>query len=402
LSKLSKELTRLLTLLLEQNGSDLHLKSGAAPKMRINGVINSLSRDIIAPQAIAEIAQEIMTPEEWARFERDQEIDFMFQAPRLGRFRVNVYRQMMGLAIAMRHIQGDIPSIDELNLPQVLYTLISRPRGLILITGATGSGKSTTLAAMVETLNRTAQLNIITIEDPIEFAFKEKKCSIQQREVGRDTPSWGEALRRIMRQDPDVIVLGEIRDAETMLTGLTAANTGHLVLATMHTMDTTQTVNRVLSFAPAELQTETRYVLSSTLVAVISLRLLSRLDKAGRVPAVEVMVATETIRKLILDPAMTLNIRNAVADGFGQYGMQTFDQALMQLYKEGVISLSEALKNATSPTDFKIKARGIDGQTSGYGWGEPATSATPPGPVKSRDQVHGGASYKPGAGDHDD
>ena len=373
--KLSRELHRLLELLVERGGSDLHIKSGANPRARIDGKIVALSREIISPQAVFEIAGEMMSEDDRARFEKDREVDFIFQAPKVGRFRVNVYRQAMGLAMAIRYVATDIPTFDELNLPPILHTLIARPRGLLLVTGATGSGKSTTLAAMLETLNRTAQLNIITIEDPIEFTFREKKCSIQQREVGRDTPSWTEALRRILRQDPDVIVLGEIREAETMITGLTAANTGHLVLATMHTMDATQTVNRVLSFAPPEMMTDMRYMLASTLVGIISLRLLNRADKPGRVPAVEVLVATETIRKLIIDQAQTMNIRGAISDGFGQYGMQTFDQALMQLYRSGVINLAEALKHATSPTDFRIKARGIDAASSGYSWSETLQTA---------------------------
>lgn len=370
-------------MLIEQGGSDLHIKSGASPRARINGEIVTLSREIISPQAVEEICTEMLSDEDKARFASDLEVDFMYSAPKLGRFRVNIYRQMRGLAMAIRHISQDIPTFEELNLPPVLYTLAARPRGLILVTGATGSGKSTTLAAIIEHINRTSAVNIITIEDPIEFIFREKRCSIQQREVGRDTPSWSEALRRILRQDPDVIMLGEIRDAETMMTALMAANTGHLVLATLHTMDATQTVNRVLSFAPPEMQGETRYVLASTLTAVISLRLLPRADQPGRIPAVEVLVATETIRKLIIDPALTPNIRNAIADGYGQYGMQTFDQALMQLYKAGKITLNEAIRNATSPTDFRVRTRGVDTQVGAFHWaevspGEPAESSSKP------------------------
>ncbi len=367
MAKFGRDLDRFLRYLVETGGSDLHIKGGATPRIRIDGRINNLSREIISPQAVEELADMMMSDTDRERFRQDQEVDFIYEVARLGRFRINVYRQMMGLAIAIRHVRIKIPTFEDLNLPQVLYSLISRPRGMVLVTGAAGSGKSTTLAAMIETLNRTAQLNIITIEDPVEFSFKEKKCTIQQREVGHHTPSWSEALRRIMRQDPDVIMLGEIRDAETMVTALNAANTGHLVLATMHTMDATQTINRVLAFMSTESMNEVRYLLSATLVGVVSLRLLPLSGGPGRIPAVEVLIATETVRKMLLDPEATLNIRHVIADGFSQYGMQTFDQSLMRHYRSGKISIDEALKYATSPTDFRIKARGIDGQT-GLDW----------------------------------
>ena len=356
----TRDIDRFLTRMVDLRGSDLHIKSGATPKVRIDGRIMELSREMLSPQSVDAILNDLMTPEHRETFKRDHEVDFMFQVRGLGRFRVNVYKQMMGLAIAIRHVQIDIPTIEELRLPPVLYSMITQPRGLILVTGATGAGKSTTLAAMIEAMNRSRALNIISIEDPIEFAFKEKKCTIQQREIGRDTPSWSEALRRIMRQDPDVIMLGEIRDTETMMIALTAANTGHLVLATLHTMDATQTVNRVVSFATTESLSQIRQLLASTLVGIISLRLLPQVDSRGRIPAVEVLVSTETIRKMIIDPDQTLNIRQAIAEGAGQYGMQTFDQSLMRLYRSGEISIDEALSNATSPTDFRIRMRGIN------------------------------------------
>jgi len=343
-------------------GSDLHIKGGATPKIRVNGKITELTREILSPQAVDSILKDLVTREQWDVFRKNQEVDFIFQVRNLGRFRVNVYQQMMGIAVAIRHIRIDIPTIDELNLPSILNTLIQQPRGLILVTGATGSGKSTTVAAMIEALNRSSQLNIITVEDPIEFAFKEKQCTIQQREIGRDTPSWTEAVRRIMRQDPDVIMLGEVRDAETMMTAMTAANTGHLVIATLHTMDAAQTINRVVSFSTDELESRVRYLLAAALVGIVSMRLLPRADKKGRIPAVEVLFATETIRKMIVDPEKTMRIRQAIAEGSGQYGMQTFDQSLMKLYESGIITYEEALRNSTSPTDFRIQLRGIDNQ----------------------------------------
>ncbi len=354
-----RDIERFLTRMVELSGSDLHIKSGSTPKVRIDGKISELSREILSPQAVDGILKDLLNPENTEVLQRDQEVDVIFQVRNLGRFRVNVYRQMMGSAIAIRHIRQDIPTFEELNLPSVLYKLITNPRGLILVTGATGAGKSTTLAVMIEALNRSSSLNIITVEDPIEFAFREKRCTIQQREIGRDTPSWSEALRRIVRQDPDVIMLGEIRDSETMMTALTAANTGHLVLATLHTMDSTQTVNRVVSFAPPEMTSQVRYLLASTLICVVSQRLLPRIGGSGRIPAVEVLVSTDTIRKMIINPEETLNIRQAIAEGAGQYGMQTFDQSLMSLFRASRISEEEALKHSTSPTDFRIRLRGI-------------------------------------------
>lgn len=362
MSEEKRDIVRFLRMMVDMKGSDLHIKSGSTAKIRIDGKIAQLTREMLAPQAVESILNDLMSEEIRKRLSSDHEVDFLFQIRNLGRFRVNVYKQMMGLAIAIRHIRIDIPTIESLMLPKILYEMIDRPRGLIFITGATGSGKSTALAAMIEALNQTRELNIITVEDPIEFAFKEKRCTIQQREIGRDTPSWSEALRRIMRQDPDVIMLGEVRDSETMITALTAANTGHLVLATLHTMDATQTVNRVLSFALPESATQVRNLLAATLVGVVSLRLLLRAGDSGRVPAVETLIATETIRKMILDPQQTMNIRAAIADGAGQYGMQTFDQSLMKLCRAKVITIEEALKNASSPTDFKIQLRGLDGK----------------------------------------
>ncbi len=367
--KKTTEIDHFLKSMVEKNGSDLHVKSGSTPKIRIDGEITELTSEILTPQTVDEIMRELMTEKERFVFSKDQEVDFIYEVEDLGRFRVNVYRQMMGLALAIRHIRIDIPTLEELNLPEVIYSLIERQRGLILVTGATGSGKSTTMAAMIETLNRTRPLNIITIEDPIEFAFKEKLCTIQQREVGRDTPSWTEAQRRIMRQDPDVIMLGEIRDWETMITALTAANTGHLVLSTMHTMDAAQSINRALSFAPPTMTNEVRTLLAATLIGIVSLRLLPRSDQKGRVPAVEVLVVTETVRKTIVDPDQIQNMKHIITEGHTQYQMQTFDQSLMDLQRAGMITMEEALKYASSPSDFRIRARGIEDRSK-ISWDE--------------------------------
>ncbi len=353
--------------MVERHGSDLHIKSGSTPKIRVDGQITDLSREVLSPMAVDRVLKEVMTDIEREILGKSNEVDFTYQIRSLGRFRFNVYQQINGVAIAVRHIRMDIPSIEELNLPIAIYQMISNPRGLILVTGATGSGKSTTMASMIETLNRTSPLNIITVEDPIEFIFREKRATIQQREIGRDTPSWGGALRHIMRQDPDVIMLGEIRDWETMQMALTAANTGHLVLATLHTMDASQTVNRVIGMASSDTASEVRYLLASTLVGVVSQRLLPRADGTGRIPAAEILVCTETIRKMIIEPEETIKIRQAMSEGFGQYGMQTFDQSLMQLCRDEKINLSDALRYATSQTDFRVKMRGIDSQ-GGNAW----------------------------------
>ncbi len=355
---------RFLESMVEKGGSDLHIKSGSKPKIRINGQVSDLSREILSPQAVDEILGYILSDKDRSVFDKEKEVDFIHEVRGLGRFRVNVYQQMMGLAIAIRHIKIDIPTFEDLNLPPVLYSLISRPRGLILVTGAAGSGKSTTLAAMIEALNRTSSLNIITIEDPIEFIFKQKHCTIQQREIGSDTPSWSEALKRIMRQDPDVVMLGEIHDSETMMSALTIANTGHLVLSTLHTMDASQSINQMISKAPPEMSEEIRYLLASTLIGIISLQLLPCSETPGRVPAVEVLIATETVRKMIIDPEHIRHLRQIISEGYGKYGMQTFDQSLANLHKSGLITLDEALKHSSSPTDFRIRARGIEDQTA--------------------------------------
>jgi len=362
-----RDIDRFLKRMVERRGSDLHIKSGSTPKIRVDGQITDLSREVLSPMAVDRVLKEVMSDYEREVLGKVQEVDFTYQIRSLGRFRFNVYQQINGVAIAVRHIRMDIPTFEELNLPPSIYQMIENPRGLILVTGATGSGKSTTMAAMIETLNRTSPLNIITVEDPIEFVFKEKRSTIQQREIGRDTPSWGEALRHIMRQDPDVIMLGEIRDWETMQIALTAANTGHLVLATLHTMDASQTVNRVIGFASTDSASEVRYLLAATLVGVVSQRLLPLADGSGRIPAIEILVCTETIRKMIIEPSETIKIRQAMAEGFGQYGMQTFDQSLMQLCTEEKITLADALRFATSQTDFRVKMRGIDAQ-GGNAW----------------------------------
>jgi twitching motility protein PilT len=280
---------------------------------------------------------------------------------------VNVYQQRGSLCYAMRAIPYQARTIGELNLPPVLEEIAMKPRGLVLVTGITGSGKSTALAAMIQHVNEHRRANIITIEDPIEFLHRDINCHINQREVGTDTANFAQALRRVMRQDPDVVLIGEIRDIETLDTALKAADTGHLVFSTLHTTDATQTINRVLSFYPPHQQAEVRFSLATALQAVVSLRLVPRSDKPGRVPAAEILINTAAVRENIRDMNATLNIPDLIKQGTAQYGMQSFDQSLMGWYTKGVISYESAVFFATSPAEFALRVQGVAG-TSDNTW----------------------------------
>jgi twitching motility protein PilT len=313
------------------------------------------------------IAEQILTPPQRDRFKNTREVDFAFGVSGLARFRANFYVQRGSIAMVFRHVPVEIKSVDELDLPAILKDLAMKSRGLMFVTGTVGSGKSTTLAAMVREINEKANKNVITIEDPIEFLHQDRKSIINQREIGSDTSSFHEALRHILRQDPDVILVGEIRDALTMEIALMAADTGHLVLSTLHTIDATQTINRVISFFPPHQHQEIRYLLSSTLQAVISQRLIPVKEGKGRVPAVEVMIVTSTIREYIIDPEKALMIPQAIREGVTSHGMQSFDQSLMQLLSNGSISMEEALKNSTNPHEFALRLKGIQA-TSDKTW----------------------------------
>ena len=300
-----------------------------------------------------------MSKEQQTTFSTQKEIDFAIGVAGLSRFRVNVYLQRGSVAIAMRTIPISAKSIDELSLPPVLKELSKKPRGLILCTGTTGSGKSTTLASIIEYINETTSKHIITVEDPIEYLFRDRKSIISQREVGNDTESYQNALKYVLRQDPDVILMGEIRDAHTMDVAIKAADTGHLVLSTLHTLNASETVNRIISFYPPHQQQHIRVLLATTLNGVISLRLLPRVDGKGRVPATEIMINTPTIKEYLLDPIKTLLIPSAIEEGH-QYQMHTFDQSIMKLYKDGIISFDDAAQSVTNIDEFKLKLRGID------------------------------------------
>jgi twitching motility protein PilT len=345
--------------LIRVNGSDLHLKVGRPPTVRVDGELETLEQAPLRPEDLRALAEQLMTPRQVKQFADEKECDFAIGVPGIGRFRVNVYQQRGSLCYALRAIPYQARTISELNLPPVLEEISMKPRGLVLVTGVTGSGKSTALAAMLQHVNENRRANVITIEDPIEFLHRDINCHINQREVGTDTATFGQALRRVLRQDPDVILIGEIRDLETLDTALKAADTGHLVFSTLHTTDATQTINRVLSFYPPHQQSEVRFALSTALAAVISLRLVPRADKPGRVPAAEVLINTAAVREQIRDLAATLNIPDLIKEGTAQYGMQSFDQSLMQWYSRGVISYESALFYASNPSEFALRVQGV-------------------------------------------
>jgi twitching motility protein PilT len=349
------------------NGSDLHLKVGRPPTVRVDGELETIDLPPLRPEDLRALAEQLMTPRQVKQFADEKECDFAIGVPGIGRFRVNVYQQRGSLCYAMRAIPYQARTISELNLPPVLEEIAMKPRGLVLVTGVTGSGKSTALAAMLQHINENRRANVITIEDPIEFLHRDINCHINQREVGTDTATFGQALRRVLRQDPDVILIGEIRDLETLDTALKAADTGHLVFSTLHTMDATQTINRVLSFYPPHQQAEVRFSLASALQAVVSLRLVPRSDKAGRIPACEVLINTAAVRDNIRDMEKMLNIPDLIKEGAVQYGMQSFDQSLMQHYSRGVISYESAVFYATSPAEFALRVQGVAG-TSDTSW----------------------------------
>jgi twitching motility protein PilT len=347
--------------MLEQNASDLHLKVGTPPTLRVNGELHNLAMPPMRSDDMKALADQIMPPKRQKEFGEMKEADFALGVPGIGRFRVNAYQQRGTIAYAFRIVPFQAHTIEELNLPPVLEQIALKPRGLVLVTGVTGSGKSTALAAMIQFINQNRNTNIITIEDPIEFLHRDNKSRINQREVGTDTASFAQALRRVLRQDPDILLVGEIRDLDTLDTAMKAADTGHLVFSTLHTTDATQTINRILSFYPPHQQAEVRFLLASALEAVISLRLVPRSDKPGRVPAAEILINTAAVRDNIRDMAKSLNIPELIAEGTVQYGMQSFDQSLMNWYKKGVISYESALYYATNPSEFALRIQGVAG-----------------------------------------
>lgn len=340
--------------------SDLHLKVGSTPHVRIDGELQAIAGwPRTSPEDAALFAAAMMSERQRLKFEETNQIDVAYGVAGLGRFRANVFRQRGSIAIAMRVVPTLVHSFEELHLPPAIERLADERRGLVLVTGTTGSGKSTTLASMIHRVNSTRAAHIITIEDPIEFLHRDQAGFIDQREVGVDTPDFSLALRAALRQDPDVILLGEMRDTETIQTALVAAETGHVVFSSLHTLDATESIQRIVAaFSPRD-QQQIRLQLASTLRGVVSLRLMKKKEGSGRVPAVEIMVATDYIRDCIANPEKTRLISQAIAAGGSQYGMQTFDQSIFDLYSEGLISLEDALAQASRPDDFKLRIAGI-------------------------------------------
>ncbi len=354
------EINSLLKEAMSKGASDLHIKVGSPPLYRINGeLVPQRQYPRITQEEAVKLAFKVMNNIQREVFKKRQDLDFAYSLPGVGRFRCNCFVQRGTVGVVFRVIPSKIPTIDELNLPEVLKKIALEPRGLILVTGTTGSGKSTTLAAMIDYINENRTYNIITIEDPIEFLHRDKKSIINQREVGTDTESFAKALRAALRQDPDVILVGEMRDFETIQTALVAAETGHLVMSTLHTTDATETVNRIISVFPPYQHQQIRIQLASVLRGIISMRLVPKADGHGRVPAVEVLIATETIKDCIVNPDKTHLIKDTIAKGKLHYGMQTFDQSLYDLYQKGMITLEEALRQATNPDDLALKIKGI-------------------------------------------
>ncbi len=357
---MSVDINALLNKAVQMKASDLHIKAGNQPIVRADGQIIPLQDERrLSQEDTLELAQSIMKDYQWEKFERLHDIDIGYSVTGLGRFRCNCFMQRGSVGIVFRIVSMEILDIDELMLPAVLRKISLEPRGLVLVTGTTGSGKSTTLASMVDHINMNITKNIITIEDPIEFLHRDKKSIISQREIGHDTESFSKALRAALRQDPDVILVGEMRDFETIQIALVAAETGHLVLSTLHTSDAVETINRIISVFPPYQHKQVRRQLASVLKAIISMRLVPRADEKGRVPATEVLVATTTIKGCIEDPDKTKLIPEYISEGFSQYGMQTFDQALLGLYQRGIVTYDDAVNRATNPDDFALKVKGV-------------------------------------------
>lgn len=360
-------LNDILTIALKKQASDVHLKAGLVPVIRKHGKLRPLQTGVpqLSAQDIEDMANGILDDDQRAHFAKHKEIDVGYGISGLGRFRVNIFRQRGSVRMVIRNIPFNVPNIDELKLPEVIKKIAEYERGLVLVTGITGSGKSSTLAAMIDHINNTQNTHILTVEDPIEFLIRDRKSIVSQRELGLDTTTFSAALKSALRQDPDVILIGEMRDHETIEIALTAAETGHLVLSTLHTMDAQETINRILgTFEPHE-QDQVRRQLAAVLKAVVSQRLARRKDKTGFVPAVEILVNNQRVKEMIEDANKTNEIRNAIEESRDSYGMVSFDQSLMDLLSQDLIDYDEALRLSTNPEDFQLRAAGV---ASGQQW----------------------------------
>jgi len=340
--------------------SDLHITANAAPMLRVDGGLSPVAgASVWGPEKVRSALVSLLSPDQLARFEEHLELDLAYTLSASARFRVNMYQQRGAIGAAFRLIPTTIKTLEQLGVPETVGRFATLPRGLVLVTGPTGSGKSTTLAALIDLVNRTRADHIVTVEDPIEFMHGNKRSLVNQREVGADTHSFANALKHVLRQDPDVILVGEMRDMETIGTALHAAETGHMVFSTLHTLDAVETINRIIAVFPPPEQKQIRLQLAAVVRAVISQRLVRRCDADGRVPAVEVMINTAYIRECILVPEKTRSIRDAISAGTSQYGMQTFDQSLWDLFQAGLINYETALDNASNADDFKLRMQGI-------------------------------------------
>jgi twitching motility protein PilT len=353
-------LQELLKHMVARGASDLHLKVGNTPILRLNGILCPISEHPrITGEDTKAIAETILNKKQKNDFKENFEVDFAHSVSGLGRFRCNAFTQRGSVGLVFRAIPMKVPTVEDLNLPAVVKKLAMEPRGLILVTGITGSGKTTTLATMIQHINQNRDVHIITIEDPIEYMHRDNRAVINQREIGADTRGFAKALRSALRQDPDVILVGEMRDLETIDTAITAAETGHLVMSTLHTSDATGTINRIISMYPSYQQDQVRLELAEVLKGILSMRLIPKRDRKGRVPAVEVMIVTDIIRQCIVEPERTLKIIEHIEAGQSQYEMQSFDQSMLKLFKDGLITYEEALMHCSRPADFALKVRGI-------------------------------------------
>jgi twitching motility protein PilT len=369
------------------SASDVHLKAGLPPIFRIKGELRTV-RDVppLSREAVQEFALAMMNTRQREVFERTWDLDLAYSTQDGSRYRVNVLQQRGTVGVVMRLIPPDVPPFEKLNLPRKVLDLADEQRGLVLVTGITGSGKSTTLAAMVDYINASRACHIVTVEDPVEYAFKDRRSVINQREVGFDTLSFSKALRAALRQDPDVILVGEMRDLETTEIAVTAAETGHLVLSTLHTVDAVETINRVVSLYPSHQQVQARLQLCTVLKGVVSQRLVARADGKGMVPAVEILVSTARVRELIADPKRTRELHDAIAQGRETYGMVSFDQSLTELVHKRFVTYQEALAQATNPDDFALFFRGVSRGGAVSSDFDQGTRLTPP-PTRVPSQV---------------
>jgi twitching motility protein PilT len=350
----------LLATAVKRGASDLHMKVGSFPMLRIDGTLMPATQEKrLDPVDMEGMAATLLNAEQRAKYDKSQEVDVAYAVPALGRFRCNVFQQRGTIGMVLRVIPSRVPTVDELQLPPVLKKIAEEERGLVLVTGTTGSGKSTSLAAMLNHINHTRAAHIMTVEDPIEYLHRDHQAVINQREVRTDTSSFAMALRSALRQDPDVMLVGEMRDLETVETALLAAETGHLVFSTLHTLDAPESINRIIAVFPPHQQRQIRLQLASVLKAVISQRLMPRASGQGRTAAVEIMITTPFIRDCVVDKEKTAQIHSAIAGGTSQYGMQTFDQSIFGLFQKGIVSYDDALRYASNKDEFKLKVQGI-------------------------------------------